>query len=822
MRQAEIEPKKSHNIGIWRILFGILVVIVVAIAAIATNLPGVQQLMNDPGRMFAGDDVLEEAARELQRANTRIASRPDDESAHLDRANSYIAFGYLEGASLEFEQWQSGGGSEWGDVGRAIDELKLKTDEIRALLHDAEQSDSPSTKYPPIYTLLNDIADRFAGLPKYRALFLKGYLLLREGRKAEAEPIFAEGLDHYVALQDYVMYNHGRSISVTGNEEAALEKFDEFLETYPSSRIAPLAHLERINILRDLGRLEDAIQECQRALDRYPTSAFAPKTLRKWAEIYESEMDFNNGADIRARIVREYPDSWEAANTVEMFFGGVYALQLLDESEQVDIAFAAVEDNTSEASTFLELLSESSNLSPEEKSKACHGVARCEYIFGRYYDCIDWARRARNLAPGSEWADRAGIRIGHAYWRLDKISLAKEAYLEVVEGHGPVAPAAGDILWRKAYNDSDIDLTGDVCRYIVDEYPDSDETPAALTMLAYLGCRDGHYQSGRGFAENCVSAFPNNPSSAEAGFWLARALQGLGRNTDAREAYEELARRVPWNFWGIRAGEISDTYGEDYEALDPFGFDPSKAGNYDGSLAVALELYDAGVLDLAGSEFRLAVENGERGAQVGLALVTVEQGLLQSGVRELRKAVATGDQAYVTPAIQGRILDELYPRPFVDLIREAALAHEVHASWIWGPMRQESCFNPRARSSSDARGLIQIMPETGRFIAAQRGWETFDPELLWDPELNIDFGTWYVSYLKGIVGGNRLLDVLAAYNGGPGRLTRWRDQLPTRDDDIFISAIPVDETRNFAHWVYTNVRMYDVILEREGFELVPF
>jgi soluble lytic murein transglycosylase len=156
------------------------------------------------------------------------------------------------------------------------------------------------------------------------------------------------------------------------------------------------------------------------------------------------------------------------------------------------------------------------------------------------------------------------------------------------------------------------------------------------------------------------------------------------------------------------------------------------------------------------------------------------------------------------------------------LIRDAALAHDLQASWIWGPMRQESGFNPRAHSSSDARGLIQIMPETGRFIAAQRGWDTFDPELLWDPEFNIDFGSWYIAYLRDQVGGDRLLDVLAAYNGGPGRLGRWRDQLPTRDDDIFVSAIPAEETRNFAHWVYENVRMYDMVLEEEGFELVPF
>ena len=808
--------------GIWRLVLGVLVVFIVALAAIATNLPKVQDLMVDPGKLFEGDDVLQEAARDIQNANNRIPSHPDDESAHLDRANGYLAFGFLEGARMELDEWRQKGGPEWGDVGRSLDELQLKTDEIRALLHDAEQSGTPSDNYPPIYTLLDDIAGRFSGIPKYRALFLKGYLLLREGRRAEAEPIFAEELGNYVLLQDYVMYNHARSLMVAGNEEAALEKFNEFLETYPTSRLAPLAHLERINILRDLDRPEDAIQECRRALDSYPTSDFAPKALKKWAEIYETALDFDNGAAMRVRILREYPESWEAESTVEMFFGGVYAPQLLSDDEQLDIAFEAIDEHPSDAFTFLQILSESENLTAEQRAKACHGAGRCEYHYGRYYECIEWAERAQNLAPGSEWADRAGIRIGHAYWQLDKIALAKNAYRTAMEGHGPLASVAGEILWNKAYSDNDLDLTEDACQYIVDEYPDSDEVPAALTMLAYLGCRNGQYQSGRGYAERCFSAFPFHPSTAEARFWHARALEGLGRNNDADDAYMLLAERCPWNFWGIRAGEIVGNIQEEIGSLDPYDFDPLTAGHYPYNLENAWELYDAGALDLAESEFKVAIENGQDGAQCGLALVYAEQGQFRSGLLQLREAAATGAQAYLTPGRQARILEELYPRPYMEIISEAALEHDVQASWIWGPMRQESCFNSRAHSSSGARGLIQIMPETGRFIAAQRGWDTFDPELLWDPELNIDFGTWYVSYLREQVGGDRLLDVLAAYNGGPGRLGRWRDQLPTRDDDIFISAIPNEETRNFAHWVYANVRMYDMILKNEGFELVPF
>ena len=202
-------------------------------------------------------------------------------------------------------------------------------------------------------------------------------------------------------------------------------------------------------------------------------------------------------------------------------------------------------------------------------------------------------------------------------------------------------------------------------------------------------------------------------------------------------------------------------------------------------------------------------------------LFKTKEGDIQTGSVTLRNAALTGDQAYITSSRQKRILDVLYPRPFTDFVTSAALAHDVPVSWLWGAMRQESCFNPRAHSGSGACGLIQIMPETGRFIASQQGAAKFDPSTLWDPATNLDYSAWYFNYLRNRVGSSLQL-VMAAYNGGPGRITGWRDQLPIRDDDIFVAAMPKEETRNYARWVYGNVKMYDRILKDSNFQVAPF
>jgi TolA-binding protein len=797
------------------------VVIVMAVALAALSVPGLRQILPGLGSSFSGNDVLLSAERALSDANEKLKSNPNDEASHLARARAYLLFGYYEGARLEWEANKNGTDPGWGEVGRSLEELERKTEEIRNLLIEAETSASPAQKYPPIYALLDDVAAGFDGVPKYRALFLKGYLLLREGRKAEAELVFAGEVRDYSPLKEYVAYNHARTLMTEGSEDQALSELNDFINDHPSSRLAPLAHLERINLLRDLGRSEEAVRECNRAIDRYPTCAFAPKTLRKLAELYEDAMDFENGSRVRVRIIREFPDSEEARESKSMFFGGVYSLDLLSEADRVEVAFSAVSSNTSDVLPVLSSLADSGSLETSLRARACLGAGMCEARLDRLYEAIDWFNKAMDLAPGTEWSDRAGIRAGDAFSSLNKNDLAIGAYWKVVRGGGPKASAAGEVLWEFAYELTDLPTVEQACRYVVEEYPRSAETPRALTMLASLACRDGRYQTGISYSENCVRNFPDDPASAEAGFWHARALQGTGKNVEADQAWSELTAKVPWSYWGIRAAEVSGNPSGPDKSVDPFSFDPEGMGEGDGAVAIGWELYDTGVLDLAESEFRLAIQQGEKGAQTGLALVLAEENDIQSAVLVFREASLKGDQAWLTPARQDRVLSELFPRPFENQVKTAALAHDVQPSWLWGTMRQESCFNPRAHSGAGACGLIQIMPETGRFIAAQRGASSFDPSVLWDPATNLDYGAWYLSYLRSRVGSD-ILDILAAYNGGPGRVERWRTELPVGDDDIFINSIPREETRNFAHWVYTNIRIYDRILRTSGFELVPF
>lgn len=134
---------------------------------------------------------------------------------------------------------------------------------------------------------------------------------------------------------------------------------------------------------------------------------------------------------------------------------------------------------------------------------------------------------------------------------------------------------------------------------------------------------------------------------------------------------------------------------------------------------------------------------------------------------------------------------------------------QIDRALIYGLMRQESSFKVNAKSHAGARGLMQLMPGTAGFISGRRyrGWKR---ELLYEPELNLTLGQKYIRHLleTGSIGGN-LFFAVAAYNGGPGNLRKWRKRINHRGDPLlFIESIPNRETRVYVERVMANVWLY--------------
>lgn len=113
-----------------------------------------------------------------------------------------------------------------------------------------------------------------------------------------------------------------------------------------------------------------------------------------------------------------------------------------------------------------------------------------------------------------------------------------------------------------------------------------------------------------------------------------------------------------------------------------------------------------------------------------------------------------------------------YPLRYSEYVRVHAREHNLDPALLAAVIYQESKFNPDAKSSSGAIGLMQLTPSTARGIAIRTHGSAFRTEDLYNPEINIRYGAWYLDNLFTKYGNER--DVLAAYNAGQGNLDKWR------------------------------------------------
>lgn len=156
----------------------------------------------------------------------------------------------------------------------------------------------------------------------------------------------------------------------------------------------------------------------------------------------------------------------------------------------------------------------------------------------------------------------------------------------------------------------------------------------------------------------------------------------------------------------------------------------------------------------------------------------------------------------------------LYPLEYKELIVEHSRRHNLEPQLVAAVIRVESNYHAAAESPKGARGLMQIMPQTGAWAAEQVGVLDFTPEQLFEPPVNIYLGTWYLQDLYHNFNENTYA-ALAAYNGGRGHVRRWLDEGIWDGSRENIGDIPFAETRTFILRVERAYRRYHQLYKDE-------
>jgi soluble lytic murein transglycosylase-like protein len=155
------------------------------------------------------------------------------------------------------------------------------------------------------------------------------------------------------------------------------------------------------------------------------------------------------------------------------------------------------------------------------------------------------------------------------------------------------------------------------------------------------------------------------------------------------------------------------------------------------------------------------------------------------------------------------LLGGLYPIP----TWKTEISSSKEKALIYSIVRQESGFNPRAKSSSKALGIMQIMPSTAAFIMKNRAYKLRGSKnhLLYDPVHSIHIGSKYMKFLLNLPLINQdLMWMLASYNAGPGNFKKWTKDKDYKISDtlLMLESLPARETRNYIKLVLTNLWIY--------------
>jgi soluble lytic murein transglycosylase len=317
-------------------------------------------------------------------------------------------------------------------------------------------------------------------------------------------------------------------------------------------------------------------------------------------------------------------------------------------------------------------------------------------------------------------------------------------------------------------------------------------------MIAYI---QNDRKAAAGEFDSLLTRDPNSSEAQAAGYWAGRSYAALGDKTRSRARWRSVVEKDPLSYYAVMAAKRLDT------TLVASDQSPSNYGRIpavDTALNRIVGLKDLGMDVEAGFEndrlFRDAMANPTRMVATAHAL-------------------AGTDQASRSIALGRRALDEIGHSPenyrlyFPVLERETLISSSKENGLdpviVAALIRQESNFNPLATSPAGARGLMQLMPAVGKTLADTKGIGPWDPDLLYEPAINIKLGT---AHLRGLVRKYpEVVKVLAAYNAGESRVEKWSNKAGAGDPEVFTERIPFVETRDYVRIILRNRAYYQAL-----------
>ena len=414
----------------------------------------------------------------------------------------------------------------------------------------------------------------------------------------------------------------------------------------------------------------------------------------------------------------------------------------------------------------------------------------------KWYERLELARSAQDDARLQEILTYMRTNTPHSEWLESALMSTGNMY-----------------LLRKEY-----DRAIDYYRELQERFPHGTKASYAHWKYAWLTYRQGRSDEAKKAFGRQVELYPESAEVPNAMYWRARLAQDEHDTALARAYYQKLSERFRNYYYGVlarkRLAMMPSSSPANVAALQQI----SSAKQYEGDAlrttppaddlhySRAKLLENAGALDLAVRELMNGSSEGPSWEMVEVARMYTAAGEYFRALQALKHCVS-GYFAMEINQLPAEYWQGLFPRPYWDSLRRHAEENGLDPYLVSALIRQESEFNPSAVSHSNALGLMQLLPSTGKGEAKQIGLKGYNQDSLFDPNVNIELGTRYFRKMVDHFNG-QVEYALAAYNAGDSRVEEWRSSSSYRDIDEFVESIPFTETREYVQAIVRNAEVY--------------
>jgi len=420
---------------------------------------------------------------------------------------------------------------------------------------------------------------------------------------------------------------------------------------------------------------------------------------------------------------------------------------------------------------------------------------------GRYREAVAVLEQVRGP---SKLAAEAGYQRGRALLLGGNGTSARTALRAVADQYRGDTTAAASALYLLGDLGTDggrDDEAQGYFRSLYRAYPTSARADDARFRAALIDFVHGDSRAAAARFDSLVMLYPRSNEATASRYWSGRAWAAAGNRARADAAWRDVITREPLSYyaatsakrlnvapWSPPGGGSSADHFPRVSAVDSamrritlleqLGMDTEARFEYDALEAAAVTSTDK----LLATADALRT-HGQTSRAIRLAWKVIDTGTKDA--RAYRLAYPVVDQA--------------------ELVRQAR-ARSIEPSLVAAIIRQESAFNPHAVSVAGARGLMQVMPSVGQQVARSLGYPLWDPGLLFDADANLELGIAHLAW--SIRQYDDLTRVLAAYNAGGSRVTRWAAKAGAQDPEVFTERISFTETRDYVRIVQRNQELY--------------